>query len=194
MDRVGQRGVWAKEALPPWGRSCAPARAQRFVAICCVAAHRRCFGIASSRRLPYRHNSLRHMSRYLWDTTLGEKGAWLHAVATNLTAVANTRWEDKDLSWVKDTLQPSSVSSRIFLNKTGLDRRRSGRPRPVSDFSGLATPSRPAPPASRAARHPAPCVRTTRRLRQCAVPPGCPSAAPSHSQCSSGSADPCRAS
>ncbi len=46
---------------------------------------------------------------------LGEKGAWLHAVATNLTVVANTRWEDKDLSWVKNTQQPGSLASPLIF-------------------------------------------------------------------------------
>jgi hypothetical protein len=52
---------------------------------------------------------------YDLSVDLGEKGAWLHAVATNLTAVANTRWEDKDLSWVKNMLQPGSVSSPLIF-------------------------------------------------------------------------------
>ena len=45
---------------------------------------------------------------------------------------------------------------RIFLNTDGPDRRRSGQSGPFLLFSGLATLSPLAPPAFRAARHPAP--------------------------------------
>ena len=60
IHRAGQRRRWRKETLPPWGRSCAPSRAERSTATCCVGTHRRCVGIASSCRLPSRRTALRH--------------------------------------------------------------------------------------------------------------------------------------
>lgn len=52
---------------------------------------------------------------YDLSVDLGEKGVWLHAVATNLTVVPNAKWEDDDLSWVSGTLQPGPQASPLVF-------------------------------------------------------------------------------
>jgi hypothetical protein len=52
---------------------------------------------------------------YDLSVDLGDKGVWLHAVATNLTTIPNARWDEKDLSWVTATLQPGSRSSPLIF-------------------------------------------------------------------------------
>ena len=52
---------------------------------------------------------------YDLSVDLGDKGVWLHAVATNLTVVPNPKWQDSDLSWVSDILQPGRQSSPLVF-------------------------------------------------------------------------------
>ena len=44
-----------------------------------------------------------------------EEGVWLHAVATNVTVIPNEKWEDTNLAWISEILQPGSQSSPLIL-------------------------------------------------------------------------------
>ena len=52
---------------------------------------------------------------YDLSVDLDDATPWLHAVATNLTAIHNSRWEDDDLSWIESTLLPGSLASPLVL-------------------------------------------------------------------------------
>jgi hypothetical protein len=52
---------------------------------------------------------------YDLSVDLGDKGVWLHAVATNLASILNAQWKDESLSWIADTLQPGSLSSPLIF-------------------------------------------------------------------------------
>ena len=52
---------------------------------------------------------------YDLSVDLGDEGVWLHAVATNLAAIPNAQWNNGDLSWIENNLQPGSLSSPLIF-------------------------------------------------------------------------------
>ena len=54
-------------------------------------------------------------SGYDLSVDINEKGVWLHAVETNLMVIPNERWEDSNLSWIRDILQPGALSSPLVF-------------------------------------------------------------------------------
>lgn len=50
---------------------------------------------------------------YDLSVDLDARFPWLHAVATNMTIIANERWDESDLSWIAEILQPGSTRNPL---------------------------------------------------------------------------------